>query len=164
MRRGVRWGQKCKEPGAGGGCARLLNLIGNWEEEEYCRSYRAALGGGVRRFDGFVIPTTLWPANLCCCNAAVLWAHSLAPSSDPLCLEGRQTAFRLFRFGAKRRNGKCVWAIFGHLRSLIGFGACTNHKAAIVDAPSVAPIRACRPLGSVVGWCCWALSAIAGSK
>ncbi|PPJ48347.1 hypothetical protein C0075_23045 [Rhizobium sp. KAs_5_22] len=30
-----------------------MNLIGNWEEEEYCRSYLAALGGGVRRFDGF---------------------------------------------------------------------------------------------------------------
>ncbi|THV24145.1 hypothetical protein FAA97_09275 [Peteryoungia ipomoeae] len=47
--------QKRKEPGAGGGCARLLNLIGNWEEEEYCRSYRATLGGGVRRFDDLFI-------------------------------------------------------------------------------------------------------------
>lgn len=34
-------------------CARLLNLIGNWEEEEYCRSNLAALGGGVRRFDAY---------------------------------------------------------------------------------------------------------------
>lgn len=41
-------------------CARLLNLIGNWEEEEYCRSYLTALGGGVRRFDGLNIVISLW--------------------------------------------------------------------------------------------------------
>lgn len=33
-------------------CARLLNSIGNWEEE-YCRSCLTALGGGVRRFDAY---------------------------------------------------------------------------------------------------------------
>ena len=44
-------------------CAGLLNLIGNWEEEEYCRSYLTTLGGGVRRFDGLVIQKSAWSDN-----------------------------------------------------------------------------------------------------
>src|SRR5699024_1020084 len=40
---------KTKRAQRGRRCAGLLNLIGNWEEE-YCRSYLATLGGGVRRF------------------------------------------------------------------------------------------------------------------
>jgi hypothetical protein len=32
-------------------CGRLLNLIGNWEEEEVADLHLATLGGGVRRFD-----------------------------------------------------------------------------------------------------------------
>lgn len=56
-------------------CARLLNLIGNWEEEEYCRSYLTALGGGVRRFDDLKYIHIALDEQRDCCNAAVHLAH-----------------------------------------------------------------------------------------
>mgnify|MGYP000993811673 FL=1 len=92
--------QKRKEPGAGGGCARLLNLIGNWEEEEYCRSYGAALGGGVRRFDALVISTAFDSAKRACCNAAVRKMHGLMSGQERAATIFAATRFRIFRIGA----------------------------------------------------------------
>jgi len=55
-------------------CARLLNLIGNWEEE-YCRSYLTALGGGVCRFDDLKYIHIALDEQRDCCNAAVHLTH-----------------------------------------------------------------------------------------
>uniref|UniRef100_A0A7C1SXT7 Uncharacterized protein n=1 Tax=Agrobacterium albertimagni TaxID=147266 RepID=A0A7C1SXT7_9HYPH len=96
----VREIRKRKEPGAGGGCARLLNLIGNWEEEEYCRSYRAALGGGVRRFDDLFIPTARDSAKRACCNAAVRFMHGSRFKRQRAAATFASTRFRIFRIGA----------------------------------------------------------------
>ncbi|HCL64543.1 MAG TPA: hypothetical protein DIC56_06795 [Rhizobium sp.] len=64
-------------------CARLLNLIGNWEEEEYCRSYLTALGGGVCRFDDLKYIHIALDEQRDCCNAAVHLAHGLGPALRP---------------------------------------------------------------------------------
>jgi hypothetical protein len=75
-------------------------LIGNWEEEEYCRSYRAALGGGVRRFDALVISTALDSAKRACCNAAVRKMHGLMSGQERAATIFASTRFRIFRIGA----------------------------------------------------------------
>ncbi|HLP69277.1 MAG TPA: hypothetical protein VK181_17305 [Rhizobium sp.] len=50
-------------------------MIGNWEEEEYCRSYLTTLGGGVRRFDDLKYIRTALDEQRNCCNAAVRKVH-----------------------------------------------------------------------------------------
>ncbi len=71
----VKLADKMKRAQRGRRCAGLSNLIGNWEEEEYCRSYLTTLGGGVRRFDNLKYIRTALDEQRNCCNAAVRMMH-----------------------------------------------------------------------------------------
>jgi len=76
-----------------------LNLIGNWEEEEYCRSYLAALGGGVRRFDGFNI-----------CRFFGIYSSIVAMQQCIECMAWLFTIGLLTRFPWKGRGGSNQFA------------------------------------------------------
>ncbi|QRF51207.1 hypothetical protein D4A92_07015 [Rhizobium rosettiformans] len=104
-------------------------MIGNWEEEEYCRSYRAALGGGVRRFDALVIPTALDSAKRACCNAAVRLMHGSRFKRQRAAATFASGRFRIFRIGAFFRERKRICVAIEQISILLSSFSCIYHKA-----------------------------------